>query len=268
MHRLAVLGNPILHSLSPVIFSVFAKECGIMLNYERVLADNDEHFSQIVRDFFKDGGLALNVTSPFKNAAYNVADTHTSRAAFCQASNFLTHNIDGQIVANTTDGIGLVLDLQVNNKLTLENKRILIIGSGFVLESVLLDLIVCNPIAIDILARNKERLVFLQNKFAVGEFRSEINYDLIINTIPNGRGAEIFAKITRVNNDAFCYDMNYTMDKSLFLNSMQMINPNVLGCNGLGMLVEQAKVAFIQLFNHTPDIESTFAELSKNGYHV
>ena len=65
MYKLAVVGNPIAHSLSPVIFAEFAKETGVSLDYQRICAPIDE-FESVVKKFFESGGHALNITAPFK----------------------------------------------------------------------------------------------------------------------------------------------------------------------------------------------------------
>ena len=266
MNKLAVLGNPVEHSLSPVVWSLFASQFNIQLNYDRILATDSADFAAKVKYFVATGGLALNVTSPFKQDAFNVADLHTSRAGFCRASNFLSLNEKGAVIADTTDGIGLVNDMEINQGLQLAHKNILIIGSGYVLDSILIDLIAKNPQSIDILARNIDRVVFLGNKFATGVFDSQKNYDIILNTTPNSPDNILFAKILQIKDTTFCYDLTYA--KSLFLTTMHNLNANSTGCNGLGMLVEQAKVAFIKLFAKTPDTKETFRGLALLGYHV
>ena len=266
MYQLAVVGNPIAHSLSPIVFDLFAAQYGIELNYQRILATDAADFNTKVKHFFATGGLALNVTSPFKQDAFSVADLHTSRAGFCRAINFLSLNESREIVADTTDGLGLVNDIELNQHLELAHKNLLIIGSGYVLDSILLDLIAKNPQSIDILARNVDRVVFLGNKFATGVFDSQKNYDIILNSTPNSPDNALFAKILQIKDSTFCYDLTYA--KSLFLTTMNKLNPNSRRCNGLGMLVEQARVAFIKLFAKTPDTDATFRGLALLGYHV
>ncbi len=266
MYQLAVLGNPIHHSLSPLLFNLFAAQCDIELNYARILALDTPDFKQKVTEFFNTGGTALNVTSPFKQDAYTVANMHTSRAAFCRTSNFLRQNHNGTIIADTTDGIGLVTDMMINRNLNLENKQILIIGSGYVLESLLLYIISKNPLNIDLLARNTARIDSLRQKFATGVFDSQKNYDIILNSTPNSPDNNLFEQIEYIADDTFCYDLTYA--QSLFLTMMHNLNPKSSGCNGLGMLVEQAKVAFVKLFARTPDTADVFISLAKMGYHV
>lgn len=252
MYKLAVIGNPIEHSLSPAVFELFAKQFAISLEYKKILAQNKDDFRILVNEFFANDGLALNITSPFKQEAYLYSQEHSSRAKFCLTSNFLKLNTKGKIIADTTDGIGLTKDLE-NNQQTILNKKILIIGSGFVLDSLLLDLIVKNPKQIDILARNQDRIKFLHNKFGIAMFNNNSFYDIIINSSPNVNNNQLFTKIIKLNNDTFCYDLSYATQNTLFLSTMQKLNPNIKPINGIGMLVEQAKIAFEQLFNKTPD---------------
>ena len=265
MYELAVIGNPIEHSLSPQVFTLFAEQSNIKLNYSKILCQNKELFHKTVNVFFTNGGHGLNITSPFKHEAYQCAKYHTSRAEFCMASNFLKLNTDGKIIADTTDGIGLLKDL-ANNQQLIFNKKILIIGSGFVLDSLMLDLIVKNPKQIAILARNQEKIKYLQNKFGCQKFDNQIAYDIIINTSPNTRDNQLFSQIITLNNATFCYDLAYNTPITLFLQYMQQLNHNIIVKNGLGMLVEQAKVAFEQLFNKTPDTNIVIKKLNGSGY--
>lgn len=267
MYQLAVFGNPIEHSLSPVVFDLFAKECNISLNYERILAIDEDDFATKVTDFFLNGGTAVNVTSPFKQSAFLFSKKHTIRSGFAKASNFLSLD-NSEIIADTTDGIGLVTDILSNKKLELAYKNILIIGSGFVLDSILMDIIPNNPASIDILARNQDRINYLTSKFATGSFDHKKHYDLILNSSPNSTENKLFSQITQISDNTFCYDLTYSAQKGLFLTHMEQVNPLSRGCNGLGMLVEQAKVAFVKLFAKQPNTDNVFKSLTKMGYHV
>ncbi len=261
MYKLGVIGNPIEHSLSPVIFKLFASQFNINLNYEKILVNDDEHFIQTVNNFFAHNGLALNITSPFKEEACLIAQQHTSRASFCHASNLLYLNNNKELTADTTDGIGLVKDLEVNNNISLNNKKILIIGSGYVLDSILLDFIVKNPMSISILARNSERVNFLCDKFGVREFDPTNTYDIIINSSPNTNDNQLFSKVQKLENTLVCYDLAYSPNVTLFLSTMQQLSSHAILKNGLGMLVEQAAVAFVKLFNQTPNTSIVLNQL-------
>jgi len=264
MHKLAVVGNPIEHSLSPRVFNSFARQFNINLEYGKILAHDAEDFNNKVRAFFDEGGLALNVTSPFKNEAYEVGDKVTSRSSFCKASNFIRF-IDNQIISDTTDGIGLVDDIKLNRNFSILNKKILIIGSGFVLDSILLDIIAENPLQIDVLARNEERINYLTDKFGIGRFDSTIEYGIIINSTPNVPDNNLFDLVKKIKPQSLCYDLSYTKP-NYFLPKIEQLQSDVKYYNGLGMLVIQAAIAFNKLFDHQPNIAITFDELSKDGY--
>lgn len=259
MYKLAVVGNPIDHSLSPRIFELFAKQFRLDLRYDKILAHDGADLKIKVDGFFNSGGLALNITSPFKYLAYSNAAQYSMRANFCKASNFLTYR-DKKIFADTTDGIGLITDIEKNKERQLNGTKVLILGSGFVLDSILLDFIVANPERIDLLARNSDRLDYLNAKFMVGRFNPKVKYDVIINSTPNVETNQLFSQIKNIADNALCYDLSYKSNK-IFLNHMKNINQTVEAVDGLGMLVEQAKVAFIRLFNKVPDSESVIANL-------
>ena len=112
--RYLVVGNPIAHSRSPEIHAAFAAQTGQHILYERRLIETDppEAFAAAMRHFFQDeGGRGANVTLPFKEAAFRLADERSPRAEAAGAANTLCF-IEGRIVADNTDGAGLVDDIQ------------------------------------------------------------------------------------------------------------------------------------------------------------
>jgi shikimate dehydrogenase len=266
MHNLAVIGNLVKHSLSPQVFGLFANQCGVKLNYNKLTAATTCEFNQQVQQFFASGGTALNVTSPFKHDAYLLATQSTPRAKLCKTSNFLFMN-NKQMTADTTDGIGLVTDIEVNNKYSLGNKNILIIGSGFVVDSILPDIIVKNPATIKILARNNDKIVQLSSKFGVTEYQTGSCYDVIINTIPSNLENNLFAQITQIANNALCYDLGYLEHNTYFHQCMLKVNSQITCQNGLGMLVEQAAIAFSKLFNSAVNTQVVIDFICQNGYY-
>ena len=112
MNRFAVFGNPISHSLSPMIHNEFSNELGINLSYEKILSPIDE-FEFTANQFINDGGLGFNITLPFKVEAFNFSQELTSNASAAGAVN--TIKIDNNvIIGENTDGNGLVNDLEIN----------------------------------------------------------------------------------------------------------------------------------------------------------
>ena len=104
----AVIGQPVAHSLSPRLHAAFARQFAMDLHYERI-ACNAGEFASTVRRFFDHGGCGLNITVPYKNEAYALADNASEFAQMAQAANTLSMR-DQQLCADNTDGLGLLCD--------------------------------------------------------------------------------------------------------------------------------------------------------------
>ena len=90
--------------------------------------------------FFAQGAAGCNITSPFKERAFKLADAHSERCLMAEACNALKKLDDGTLYADNTDGAGLVTDLQRLNWLK-PNQTLLILGAGGATKGVLLPLL-------------------------------------------------------------------------------------------------------------------------------
>ena len=135
MKSFAVIGNPISHSLSPVIHNAFSKECSIDLSYEKILSPIDE-FEFTASKFIGDGGVGFNVTVPFKIEAFDFSEELTSNAIAAGAVNTIKIE-NNEVIGENTDGYGLVNDLVKNLGETISGKEILIIGAGGATQGIL-----------------------------------------------------------------------------------------------------------------------------------
>ncbi|MEO7197457.1 MAG: shikimate dehydrogenase [Solirubrobacterales bacterium] len=126
MNRLAVLGQPIGHSLSPVMHAAAFEALGIgdRWTYEAIeLAPED--FGRGVRRLRVDGYLGANVTVPHKRRALELADDATEAARAIGAANTLTFSPAGIRAANT-DAPGLLAALPTSAA----GRRALVLGAG------------------------------------------------------------------------------------------------------------------------------------------
>lgn len=106
--RLAgVVGQPISHSMSPILHNAWLAAAGIDGVYVP-FAVTPEAFAAFVNGLRGGSVAGLNVTVPFKTQALALADTITDRARLAQAANVLVFQEDGGILADNTDGLGLL----------------------------------------------------------------------------------------------------------------------------------------------------------------
>ena len=242
--RLAVIGNPIKHSLSPVIHQFYAQHLNKQLTYEQIQGDEVAFESQ-VSNFFMHDGQGLNVTLPFKQRALAMANNLTPRARLAGAANTLWMK-DQQFWADNTDGIGLVRDLA--RYIKLQGKRVVILGAGGAARGIIGPLLESKLASLTVAARTLEKALIIQEDFpsihitTLEQLGSD--YDLIINaTSAQVKGESLELSPDCLLQKPLCYDLSYKQ-KGL----TQFVRyAREFGCeavDGLGMLVEQAAESF------------------------
>lgn len=267
-----VMGHPVSHSRSPWIHARFAELTGQQLHYEKREIPLD-HFAQSVQAFISEGGLGCNITVPFKFEAAKIA-THTSeRGLLAQASNVLTFK-DGQILADNTDGIGLVDDIERNAGLPLKGLRLLLIGAGGAAAGVLGPLLQAGPAHISVANRTLHKATELVARHLPLAARQKTSleahklqgleglFDVIINATASslsGAGVPVDAHVLKPG--AMAYDMMYGPGAQGFMDWAQA--HGALPRDGLGMLVEQAAEAFLIWRGVRPPSGQVLAELRK-----
>lgn len=259
--RYAVIGNPIEHSLSPLIHSEFAHATGQDIAYGRILAPLDG-FKKAALQFRDGGGKGLNVTVPFKVDAFRLATARSIRADSARAVNTLSFGA-AAIAGDNTDGIGLVNDLRHNIGFEIRNRRILLMGAGGAARGVLLPLLLEEPSGFVIVNRTLSKAVRLRKELCdqldaaafpgpgrtvpamdVRDYASlqGPRFDIVINATSAGLDdampplpRDLFAP------GALAYEMVYGRETP-FMKFAAGCGARV--ADGLGMLVEQAAESF------------------------
>jgi shikimate dehydrogenase len=254
LDKYAVLGNPIAHSKSPLIHEAFAKQTQQNMCYERILVPLDG-FAATVRDLIAKGYKGVNVTVPFKFEAYTLADERSSRASSAGAANTLIFK-GSHIVADNTDGAGLVRDIEQNLQFPLSGKRLLLLGAGGAAEGVLQPMLAANPAQLVIANRSADKALAMASKAAASTiFPSVIDvtgcafshlqgqqFDVVINATSAGLTDTALPIADTVFADGcLAYDMMYGRETP-FMTQARANGAHV--ADGLGMLVEQAAEAF------------------------
>ena len=251
MDNYAVIGNPIAHSLSPRIHALFAAQTGQTMDYGAVLSTTEE-FAATVEAFRQAGGRGLNVTLPFKEQAWEYATHSSARADRARAVNTMRFDSAGRVYGDSTDGAGLVRDLSANG-MQVRRKRVLLVGAGGAVRSVLGNLLDEQPAGVTIINRTRARALALPELFpeaggilSAQGFDEPVAgpYDLVINGASAGLAGQTLPLPGGIlAPDACCYDMVYGKAAQSFL-GWAMDNGAAIRCDGLGMLVEQAAESF------------------------
>ena len=162
--RYAVMGSPIAHSKSPFIHRRFAAETGDAVAYD-ALHVAPGGFREAVERFRVEGGRGLNVTIPFKEEAFRLANRRTGRAERAGAVNTLW--FEGRhICGDNTDGAGLVRDLTCNLEVGLVGRSVLVLGAGGAARGVIGPLLDESPRRLVIANRTASRAVELAGRFS------------------------------------------------------------------------------------------------------
>ena len=254
--KFAVIGDPVSHSLSPNIHHFFASQLQLEgFSYTKIKSSKNT-FQSDVDDFFKSGGIGLNVTVPFKGQAYNLCDRLDQSAIECKSVNtIMSHS--GELMGYSTDGQGLVDDF-LQKKITLENSKVLIIGAGGSAASIISSLLLHEAATeVSILNRTESNAIklldlFNTDKLSIHDKKNQ--YDIVVNTTPISMGVDdIVLPPEIIKNKPVCYDLFYDKEKTRFQKWAE-INKSNRNYDGLGMLVHQAKHSFKIWNNLLPDV--------------
>ena len=257
--RYAVIGNPVAHSKSPWIHAEFARACGQDIEYTRIEAPLDG-FREAVDAFHAGGGKGLNVTLPFKEAAFAYCVTRSERAGRAGVVNTLSFG--AQTNGDNTDGVGLVADLQ-SLQVPLKGRRVLIMGAGGAAQGVAGEILEAGA-ALVVANRTVSRAQALAERFpgvvACGypELAGE-RFDVVVNATSAGlRDEAVELPPGVLGGGVLAYDMVYGRDTP-FLAAARAAGARA--SDGLGMLVGQAAESFFIWRGVRPETAGVLARL-------
>jgi shikimate dehydrogenase len=282
MDKYLVLGNPIAHSKSPQIHARFAELTGQQMAYDKCLVELDG-FNVMLTQLLKNAVRGCNVTVPFKFQAFDAAHSASARAQLAEAANTLVFKHE-TIYADNTDGAGLVADIEINAGRKLAGLDILLLGAGGAAAGVLGPLLSAAPRRLVVANRTASKAqalvtrhrqhASLQSVLEKIEFSAEAleslnhnnqdrlhnRFDVVINaTASSLSGAAIPAPASVLKPGALAYDLMYGPAAKAFMDWAK--DNGAEPRDGLGMLVEQAAVAFELWRGQRPPAAQVLAEM-------
>ncbi|HMK87736.1 MAG TPA: shikimate dehydrogenase [Steroidobacteraceae bacterium] len=265
-----LVGHPVAHSWSPFIHGMFAKATAQNLSY-RLFDVVPEDFRRETLRLLTGGVRGLNVTLPHKQAAAELVNELTPRAARAQAVNTIAFFEDTTLLGDNTDGVGLTADLERNLRIDLADKRVLILGAGGAARGVTGPLLERELRSLTVANRTPYKARKLAAEFAdmgpiTGCTFAELQgpaYDLIINATSAGLQGEMPEMPQGlVGEGTVCYDMAYGRGHTPFTQWASSLHAKRTK-KGWGMLVEQAAESFLLWRGIRPSTEQVLVALAQ-----
>lgn len=260
-----IIGDPVGHSMSPLIHNYFFQKYEINAEY-RPFHVRKEDLQRKINELKEMNIAGFNVTIPHKEAIIPYLDDVDEQAKRIGAVNTVVQQ-NGKWIGYNTDGIGFLESLKKSVP-NFQDKKIVIIGAGGAARAIYFTLAQEKVSRIDLCNRTRENAEKIIADCRMGNVESEIyhlqqceehldQYDLIIQTTPVGMKPNVDQlpiSLKNLSQHAFVYDIIYNPLETKFL---QMAKLKGAGTeNGLLMLLYQAAFAFQHWTTIFPDFKS------------
>ena len=261
MKKLLVIGNPIEHSLSATLHNYWIKNNGIDAIYEKQKL-NESELEQTIEDIKKEKINGVNVTVPFKKKIIPFLDELSVEAEKTQSVNTL-YLKNKKIVGHNTDIIGFETSIE-KSKYDVVNKKVLILGAGGVVPSIIFALNKMKVSKIRVSNRTKEKAQNLKENFKnieLIEWGEVPNFDMIINATSIGLKEDDNIKLnfSSISGNKFFYDVIYNPSETNFLKIGKKLGNKTL--NGKFMFIYQGLAAFNIWHGLKPDVDENVIKL-------
>ena len=262
MKKYLVIGNPIEHSLSPLLHNFWIKKYNLNAFYEKQLLEKKD-IEKILSDMKVSKIQGINVTVPFKNAVIPFLDQLSDTAQETQSVNTIFKR-QNKLVGDNTDVYGFSEAVKLTN-FNPVNKSALILGAGGVVASVLLALKNMGVNQITLSNRTKEKAINLKKNFPflkVIDWGETVKSDLIINATSIGikQNEEIKLDYSKLGGQLF-YDVIYNPSETKFLVNAKKFGKKTE--NGKNMFIYQAMKAFETWHDIRPETNAEISDLIK-----
>ena len=263
MKKYFVIGKPINHSLSPKLHNYWLKQNSINAVYKKIELEENEIKNFILK--IKNQEISgCNVTIPFKKTVIPFLDKLSSEAEKTQSVNTICFHNNNLIGHNTDiDGFQKALK-KLNYKV--KDKKILILGAGGVVPSIIFSLNKMEASKITVSNRTykkAEKLKSQFNKINIVNWGEIPEFDIIINATSLGLDNEtIELNTSNIGNGKLFYDVIYNPSETNFLKEGKKMGNQVE--NGKLMFVYQAFKAFKLWHNIEPSVNNEVLALLNN----
>jgi 3-dehydroquinate dehydratase/shikimate dehydrogenase len=248
-----VIGDPISHSLSPLLHNTTFHQEGFKGIYVPLRIQQDQ-LATCITGLKEIGFEGFSVTIPHKENVISQAHHADERVKESGAANTLFKATSGAWVAANTDLEAAMQTIRAGMKtptgeqISLEGKRILILGAGGVARAIALGLMQAGAVVTltnRTRKRGEELAVQLKCAHITWENRGAEFYDVLVNCTPIGMHPNVDASPMRDNwlrEGALVFDTIYTPENTLLIKQARERECRV--ASGLEMFVRQAAAQY------------------------
>jgi shikimate dehydrogenase len=248
-----VIGDPIEHSLSPLIHTFWLNALGIEASYGRRKVTRAELPAYLAGKRADPAWRGTNVTMPLKLDALTLADAVADWAVAAGAANVLLPR-EGKLVAANTDVSAIAVLLSRLHEAKAQMGSVTLLGNGGAARAALVALKLVGITMVRIQARDLSQATKLAVEFGLETepvpFTLPIVSDGLINATPLGMAGRecLNCDLKRMPDDGWVLDMVYDPVETPLIAAARQRGLRTV--NGLNMLVEQAATSFKLLFEH------------------
>jgi len=263
--KFGIIGNPIKHSLSPVLHNYWFNKYGLDATYS-IIESEDKDLKNIINKIRNRELTGINVTLPFKQKIINQTDKIINDAELTGSVNTVLLE-NNKIIGENTDVFGLQAAYlkEIDN---CSSKNTLVIGAGGVSPSIILSLQKSGVKKISVTNRTNEKCIFLKKKFKHlnilpwNSLEDEIqNFDIIINATSLGlkNGDDFNFNFSGTKNNIIYIDTIYNPLETKTYKFLKDEGKKVF--NGLDMFIYQGQKSFYLWNKINPEIDDKLLDL-------
>ena len=252
-----LLGNPVLHSLSPFIHNEGFRRLSLNARY-LAFSVKEEDLESTLSALRKMGVGGLNLTMPLKEAVLPFCDSLSKEARLSSSINTLVFSENGEMIGCSTDGIGFFRALEAENG-AVKDKKLCLMGLGGAGKAILSRAVYTELSEIRLLQRAssiEKNRCFIERvkeetgkKILLGSYEENLaefleQSDILVNSTNVGMGAEIslIPEVKLLHKGLFVADCIYHPFETKLLSQAREAGLRYM--NGLPMLFYQAAEAF------------------------
>ena len=266
--KFAIIGNPISHSLSPILHNYWFNKYNINAEYE-LLNIKESEIPIIINKIKKKEIKGINVTLPYKKSVIPFLSKTINDANETHSVNTIMLDENDSLIGENTDVFGFqAAYLKSIPNQEKKNKKILILGAGGVAPSIIFALLKSNFLNISLANRTYEKSLFLKKSFkGIAVIRwDEISlhlkkFDIIINATSLGLKSTDDFKIDFSNfkKSMIFIDTIYNPSQTNMIKYFK--SKNLRSHNGLNMFIYQGQKAFYLWNKINPEVDDALLKL-------